>query len=472
MFTPETYLKRRIALQKSLHDRGILNGTLLLLANSECPRNYPSNCYPFRQDSTWKYLVGIEIPGIAFTLDLDSGHSCIYADDPDIDSIIWTGGAPSRSQLAIQTACDEAASFSALSALLAKERAAKKPIFIVPPYRADQIATLEALLELPHASPADALKEYIHTSVIAALVNLREIKEPEEIAEIERAVTITKAIHEDILHNFRAGWTEKQAANRVLSLASEYGCELAFPTIATCRGAVLHNTPTAYAASTNDTFLLDAGVETPLGYAGDLTTTFPVGEHFDPQTRELYEVLFHAFNEAIAALKPGVKFLDVHKRASVVLAEGLTSLGIMKGDPEKAVQAGAHALFFPHGLGHQIGLDVHDMEGLGEDIVGYGEELRRSDQFGLHALRLAKTLKPGMVHSVEPGIYFIPELIERWSAQGICKDYIEYDNIHKWMHVGGMRIEEDWCITESGARRLGPEFNKKVAAIEAARSRK
>jgi Xaa-Pro aminopeptidase len=472
MFTSETYIKRRTAFRQSLYDRGILNGTLLLLANSECPRNYPSNCYPFRQDSTWKYLVGLDVPGIAFTLDIDSGHSCIYADDPDIDSIIWTGGMPTRSQLAGLTACDEAASFSALSALLAREHAAKKPVFIFPPYRAEQVSALVALLGLPDASPADFLKEHINTSVIAALVSLREIKEPEEIAEIERAVTITKAIHEDILHNFRAGWTEKQAANRVLSLASEYGCELAFATIATCKGAVLHNAPTAYAATSNDTFLLDAGVEMPSGYAGDLTTTFPVGERFDVQSREIYEVLSRVFNEAISVLGPGVRFIDVHKRASVALAQGLTSLGIMKGDPEKAVQAGAHALFFPHGLGHQIGLDVHDMEGLGEDIVGYGDELGRSDQFGLHALRLAKTLKPGMVHSVEPGIYFISELIERWRAQGICKDYIEYDNINKWMHVGGMRIEEDWCITESGARRLGPEFDKKVAAIEAARSGK
>lgn len=471
MFTSETYIKRRTAFLQSLHHRGILNGTLLLLANSECPRNYPSNCYPFRQDSTWKYLVGIDIPGIAFTLDIDSGHSCIYADDPDLDSIIWTGGTPTRTQLADQSACDEAASFSTLSGLLAKERAEKKPVFILPPYRAEQAATLATLLGLPGAS-LDFLKEHIHTSVIAALVSLREIKEPDEIAEIERAVTITKAIHEDILHNFRAGWTEKQAANRVLSLASEYGCELAFATIATCRGAVLHNSPTAYSATSSDTFLLDAGVEMPSGYAGDLTTTFPVGERFDMQSREIYEVLSRTFDEAISVLRPGVRFIDVHKKASIALARGLTSLGILKGDPERAVQAGAHALFFPHGLGHQIGLDVHDMEGLGEDIVGYGDELERSDQFGLHALRLAKTLKPGMVHSIEPGIYFIPELIEKWRMQGICNEYIEYDILDKWMHVGGMRIEEDWCITEAGARRLGPEFDRKVAAIEAARSGK
>ncbi len=393
----------------------------------------------------------------------------MYADEPSLDDIIWTGEPPSLKELAYRAGTDCSSPRSALHSLVADRLAKKEPLFILPPYRSEQADKLAELFSQGDSARRDLLRRFVDPRVILALVGIREIKGPEEIAEIERAVAITKAIHEDLLHSLEPGWTEKAAADYVLSRASAQGCELSFATIATCRGAVLHNLPQVCRDGT-DTFLLDAGVEMPSGYAGDLTTTFPVGPRFGPQSREIYEVLHQAFETATRVLAPGVRFIDIHKTASLAIAKGLISLGLMRGDPHEAVEAGAHALFFPHGLGHQIGLDVHDMEGLGEDYVGYGEELRRSDQFGLRSLRLAKTLRPGMVHSVEPGIYFIPQLVQKWRAENICKDFLKYDIIEKWMSVGGMRIEEDWCITESGARRLGPAFDKKVEALEKARS--
>lgn len=472
MFVRDTYVRRRKAFIEVLHRRGVGSGLFLMLGNGDSPRNYPSNCYGFRQDSSWLYLVGLTLPNLALTLDIGSGETVLYADPVDIDDIIWTGEVPSPSDMGSLSGIERSAPRAELRRLVENSINSRNNIYILPPYRSEHRAYLSELLGTGPIASQEALQHYIDLRVILALVELREIKDGEEIDEIERAVTLTAEIHHDLLHGIQAGWTEKRASDFVLSRASARGCELSFSTIATCRGEVLHNVPTAYVATPSDNFLLDAGAEAPSGYAGDLTTSFPVGERFDIRSREIYSVLQGAFEAATAALAPGVRFIDVHRIASIAIAEGLISLGLMRGDPREAVEAGAHALFFPHGLGHQIGLDVHDMEALGEDYVGYGEELARSTQFGLRSLRMAKTLKSGMVHSVEPGIYFIPQLVQKWYAERVCTTYINYDIIDTWMSVRGMRIEEDWCITEHGARRLGPSFDKNVEAIESARSEK
>jgi len=469
MFAPEKYRQRRMTFIRALHSRGIFHGTFILLGNREAPRNYGANCYRFRQDSSWLYLVGLSFPNLALSIDIERGDACFYAETPDIEEIIWTGARTLPEDLASLSGIEKIAPFSALSTLCQRCRDVHEKIYILPPYRADQVMQFGELLGVTSLSQRGALEEFIDPHLILALIELREIKDADEIAEIEHAVAITASMHQDLLHSFRQGWTEKQAADFILSRASSQGCELSFATIATCRGEVLHNTPTEYAASERDCVLLDAGAEMATGYAGDLTTTFPVGPRFDARAHAIYELLQKVFEIATSALRPGIRFIDVHAQASLAIAEGLISLGIMRGNPTEAVHAGAHALFFPHGLGHQIGLDVHDMESLGEDYVGYGEELRRSTQFGLRSLRLAKTLKPGIVHSVEPGIYFIPQLIEKWRSEGICNEFIDYAILDTWMSVHGMRIEEDWCITEQAARRLGPAFDKRVDIIESAR---
>jgi Xaa-Pro aminopeptidase len=275
-------------------------------------------------------------------------------------------------------------------------------------------------------------------------------------------------MHMSLLRQLRPGWTESEAAALVQYTAAKRGCSLSFSTIATVRGEVLHNHSRNSVCRERDLFLLDAGAEVPSGYAGDLTTTFPVGGKFPPRKAELYRLLLEVFAGAVDRLGPGVPFLDVHLGASLILARGLTDLGILRRNPEDAVDSGAQTLFFPHGIGHMIGLDVHDMEGLGEDNVGY-DDTKRSSQFGLRSLRLAKTLLPGMVHSVEPGIYFIPGLIDQWRAEGICKEFIDYEELKKWRDCGGMRIEEDWLVTREGSRRIGPFIDKSITAIEEAR---
>ena len=470
MFIREIYKKRRRAFLDAIRDRGITSGKVLLLANENCPRNYPENYYPFRQDSSWLYLIGLNIPSLACTLDIESGENCLYADEPGLEEIIWTGVLPSPSELAYSAGIDKVLPTSVLSNTVGRALKQRESVFILPPYRDRQIARFLDLFAVSVSNLEELIYRHIDPRIILALVSVREIKEPEELSELERAVSITKIIHEELMHELKAGWTEKDAAGFVSSRASAQGCELSFATIATCRASVLHNSPTEHVTTEHDTFLLDAGVETTLGYAGDLTTTFPVGPSFSHQSREIYQVLYETLQTATNALAPGVRFIDVHKIACLTITKGLLSLGLMKGDPVEAVESGAHALFFPHGLGHQIGLDVHDMEGLGEDYVGYGDELKRSEQFGLSSLRLAKTLKPGIVHSVEPGIYFIPQLIQKWRAERICESFLNYDMIEKWMPIGGMRVEEDWCITDKGARRLGPAFDRSIEAIQKVRA--
>lgn len=460
-FAADTYIQRRRALRAGLAERGVTSGKVLLIANIESPRNYPANCYPFRQDSSWLYFMGLGVPGHAAVIDLMTGDTTLFADDIDLASIIWTGDLPSREELRQSCGAEHGAPLSEVARLADAARSGH--IHCLPFSRPDQQRRLADLLGIAEAEVATL----VSAPLVAATVSLREIKEPQEIAEMEKACAITADIHAYLLQHFQEGWTELQAAHLVRERAAAYGCELSFATIATCRGSVLHNMPTAYRAGAGDIFLLDAGVEVPSGYAGDQTTTFPVGRRFSPEVRDLYQVLYMVFRQAVAQLGPGRRFLDIHLATCLALANGLKDLGILKGEAEGAVEDGSLALFFPHGLGHMIGLDVHDMEGLGEDAVGYGQEVRRSEKFGLRSLRLAKTLRAGMVHSVEPGLYFIPQLLARAEA-GNFRTRIQYDKVKPLLGIG-MRIEEDWLITEEGARRLGPELDRSIAALERAR---
>jgi Xaa-Pro aminopeptidase len=464
MFQSSVYIERRQRLAASLRRRGIAQGSILLLAHSESPINYPANAYPFRQDSNWLYFVGLNEPDMAALIDIEDGQSILFGDEASIDELIWTGPRPSMDELAALTGMEGTAPYGE-AAVRAACKAARGLPLLSPPYcRAETRARADAILRVAgrRAEPGEM------DILVAAIVELREIKDDLEVAEIEEAVEASVDMHRSLLFSLRPGWTEAQAADFVAQRAALRGCALSFSTIATISGEILHNHGRKAICAKGDSFLLDAGAETPTGYAGDLTTSFPVGERFDPRKLELYTVLLSMFEAAVEKLGPGRPFLEVHLAASLALASGLKDLGIMKGQPEEAVAAGAHALFFPHGIGHMIGLDVHDMEGLGEDAVGYGN-LKRSEQFGLRSLRLAKALKPGMVHSVEPGIYFIPGLIDRWEAEARAEDFIDYGELASWRSCGGLRIEEDWLVLQRGARRLGPALDKSAAALEAAR---
>ena len=463
MFEKEAYESRRAKLAALMRERGGA-GLILLSAHSASPINYPDNCYPFRQDSNWLYFIGLNVPDIIALIDIADGRSLLFGDEASMDDLIWTGPRPSLTELAAASGIDRVIPYSRAREHI--ERFPKQNIHYPPVCRGETLLRLSALLE----TRVDEFRDGFSPALIASIISLREIKEEREVAEMEKAVGVSAEMHRSLLAELRPGWTEAEAAAHVQHIAARRGYALSFATIATVHGEVLHNHERVSICREGDSFLLDAGAESPSGYAGDLTSSFPVGPRFTGQKAELYDILLEMFKVATASLKPGIPFLDAHMAASLALARGLGALGIMKGNPEEAVREGAHALFFPHGLGHMIGLDVHDMEGLGEDNVGYaGQE--RSRQFGLRSLRLAKTLKPGMVHSVEPGIYFIPGLIDMWESAGLASTYIDYTELKRWRHSGGMRIEEDWLVTKEGCRRLGPFIDKSRKAVETARSR-
>ena len=465
MFAPEVYRERRRLLTAGLRDQGIGCGSVLLASHGESPMNYPDNCYPFRQDSNWLYFVGLNEPGMIALIDIAGGESLLLGEEISMADMIWAGPRPGLATLSEQAGMDGSQPLGEARDLLAGFAGASKPILYPPSCRVETTRSLASLLGTSY----EETRRGASAGLIRAIVQLREIKEEREVAELEKATAVSAEMHLALLSALRPGWSESDAAALVHAVALKHNCSLSFSTIATVRGEVLHNHERSSLCRDGDVFLLDAGAEVPSGYAGDLTTTFPVGRRFPSKRAELYRLLLEIFSDAVHCLKPGRRFLDVHMAAAGTLARGLCDLGIMKGNPEDAVGAGAHALFFPHGLGHMIGLDVHDMEGLGEDSVGYSDT-GRSTQFGLGSLRLAKTLKPGMVHSVEPGIYFIPGLIDAWSAEGLHKDFIDYAELEKWRNCGGMRIEEDWLVMATGARRLGPAIDKSLEAIERARS--
>jgi len=456
MFDASVYIGRREALRTSLLSRGVSEGIILFLGNRESPMNYADNAYPFRQDSSFLYFFGIAQPNLAATIDIQTGRTTVFGDDVSMEDIVWTGQVPAIAELAARSGVRNVAPRAALAG-------AAKLLFL-PPYRVDSRAELAELLGISlHEVDSRA-----SLPLIASAIALREIKQAPEIVEIERAVAVSVEMHRSIIECAKPGLREAELAALASGIALGSGGRLAFPTIATTRGAVLHNHDYSRVLHEGGLFLVDAGAETVSGYAGDLSSTFPISPRFSERQRAVYEIVLAAQKKAISLLKPGRPFIDVHFAAARVIVEGLSGLGLMRGDPDEAVRQGAHAMFFPCGVGHQMGLDVHDMENYGEVWVGY-DGAPKSKQFGLASLRLAKPLRAGMVHTVEPGIYFIPELIARWKAERKLEQFITYDSLDEWLDFGGMRNEEDWLITEGGARRLGPEFDKSAEGIEASR---
>jgi Xaa-Pro aminopeptidase len=459
MFPSSIYQERRAALLRSLAARGIEEGLVVMLGARESPINYADNCYPFRQDSSFLYFVGPRVPDIAASIDIASGKTTLYGDDATMDDLVWTGPQASASELAALSGISSSRPRRELAA-----DAAGRSLLYFPPYREDARAELGELA----ARPAAAVNAAASRALAEAAIELREIKSEEEAAELDEAVEATVCMHRAALAAARPGMTERDVMAIAVRAALAEGAGTSFPAIATTRSSVLHNHTYGRRLEEGDLFLLDAGAESPEGYAGDLTTTFPASRRFDTRQRELYEVVRRMESAARPLLRPGTSFRDVHFAAARELAVCLTELGLMRGDPDEAAAAGAYALFFPHGVGHMLGLDVHDMESYGEDLVGYAGA-RRSPLFGLKSLRLAKPLKAGMAFTVEPGVYFIPELHAAWNAEGKFAGFIDYLASRSWLGIGGIRDEEDWIATEAGARRLGPAFDKSVEAVEEAR---
>ncbi len=460
MFSSSTYQARRASLIEGLAARGADEGLVVLPGSNESPRNYADNPYPFRQDSSFLYFIGPRRPGLAASIDLATGTATLYGDDSSLDDLVWSGPQSSVAELAALAGISSTKSRRELAA-----DAAGRRILYFPPYREDTRTELAELAGKPPATIAAGCSR----ELVEAAIELREVKSDAEIAEIEEAVAGSVRMHRTALVSARAGMSERDVMAIAMHAALSDSGGPSFPPIATTRGAVLHDHSYVRRLEEGGLFLLDAGAETAKGYAGDLTTTFPISRRFDTRQRALYGIVQRMKAAAIPLLAPGALFRDAHMAAAREMVLGLKELGLMRGDPDEAVASGAYALFFPHGLGHMLGLDVHDMESYGEDLVGYGESAKRSPLFGLKSLRLAKSLREGMTFTVEPGAYLIPELHAAWQAEGKFLDFIDYAEARSWLGLGGVRDEENWVATADGARRLGPDFDKSAEAIEAAR---
>jgi Xaa-Pro aminopeptidase len=457
MFPSSIYSDRRNRLRSELTD-----GIVLILGNREVPFNYPANTYSFRQDSTFSYFFGLDHPDLAGVIDLEGGQDYIFGNDVDIDDIIWMGKQPSMKDQGAKVGVNNTAPLSELSEFVSKYRKSGKKVHFAPIYRAESMLWMSEIMGLP---PLE-LRDHTSEPLIRAIIKLRMKKEAAEIAEIEKAIDVAWLMHTTAMKMAKPGIVEQEIAGTVEGIALAHGGPVSFPVILSVNGQTLHNHHHGNTLETGRMMVVDCGTETALHYASDITRTVPVGGKFNERQKGIYEVVLQANMAAIAAIKPGIPFRDIHLLAATEIARGLIRLGIMKGNPEEAAQKGAHTLFFPHGLGHPLGLDVHDLEGMGENLVGYDEEVIRSKEFGFAFLRFGRKLQEGFVMTIEPGIYFIPELIDIWKAENKLSEFINYDLVDSYRDFGGIRIEDDVLVTSDGYRVLGKPIPKTVAEIE------
>jgi Xaa-Pro aminopeptidase len=452
-----TFIERRGALRKAVPD-----GAILIMGNDEAPKNYLDNPYPFRQDSHFLYYVGVARPGMAALL-VPGGHDALYGPADHPDDVVWHGPHPVVADHAKASGFDRHAPIEALADVLEELIRSGVEVHFLPPYRDARRMRLAALLG---RDPRD-VDTGVSRALVRAVAAQRSVKSNAEVAEMESALEVTAAMYDAAFRGVRAGRTESEIAAVIQAEALKHDRQQAFTPIVSVRGEVLHNHSYANTMADGDLLVIDSGAESPWGYASDITRTLPVAGRFDERQRQVYDVVLAAQTAAIDAAAPGVTNRELHLLAARTVADGLIDLGLMRGDADAAVAAGAHALFFVHGLGHMLGLDAHDMEDLG-DIVGYPEGEARSEQFGLNFLRLARPLEPGWVITVEPGIYFIPALYERWRDRGHCAEFIDYDRVATYLGFGGIRIEDDVLITGDGHRVLGPGIPKAAGDVERA----
>ena len=473
MFAKDVYLGRRERLARTMQ-----GGLLLFLGNGIASYNYPDNNYPFRQDSTFLYLFGLDVEGLAAVIDIDHDQTIIFGDELTIDDIIWTGVQPSLADKSASVGVTVTRPMASLAGYLQQAMQQHQPIHFVPPYRGHSIMWMQELLGVPVdvAHPADAYVAGMPVAtpsleLVYALADMRNHKAPEEIAEIAHAIDITVSMHEAAMRMVEPGMHEKDIAAAICQIAQRDGYYLSFPTICTNHGETLHNHGYIHRLADGEMLLLDAGAETEMHYAGDCTTTMPVGPTVTSRQQAIHSILLDTYQRATEMIRPGITYRECHVAAWANIAEGLKGLGLMKGDAMEAAEAGAVAMFMPHGLGHMMGLDVHDMENYGEVHVGYPRGMQKDTRFGFASLRLGRTLEPGFVFTVEPGIYFVPDLIDQWHAAGKFTDFICYDKLiaEGWKNFGGMRNEEDYLITADGATRVGRRKAGTLAEIAALR---
>ena len=450
MFSKETYVSRRAELKKL-----VKSGIIVLFGNNSSPANFPNNgYYPFRQDSSFLYYFGQNRDGLVGVIDIDNDTEALIGDDISIDDIVWYGSVDSVHDMAQQVGVTSSAPMKTLKTICNDALRQKRKIHFLPPYRADIKIQIFDLLGI-HPNQQ---KESASMELIQAVVKMRSSKTDEEIEELERAAVIGYKMHTTAMKMCRPGVTEKEIAGTLDGIANSYGAMVSFPTILSQHGEIQHGAPSPAPLVAGKLMLCDAGAETLNNYCSDNTRTTPVSGRFDQRQLEIYSIVEACHDYALTVAKPGVKWWDVHFGVCRLMTERLKELGLMKGDTDEAVAAGAHAMFMVHGLGHMMGMDVHDMESLDQINVGFDNEVRPNlKQFGTNCLRMGRRLQKGFVVTDEPGIYFIPALIDDWKASGHCKDFINFDKLETYKDFGGIRIEDDLLITENGCRFIGKD---------------
>lgn len=446
LFSKSTYVERRNELKKLVG-----SGLIVLFGNNDSPANYPSNTYKFRQDSSFLYYFGLHRNGLVGVIDVDNDREYLVGDEIDIEDIVWYGSVTSVAEMAEMTGVARTAAMRELPAIVESAKAKGEEVHFLPPYRFDNQIQIMDLLGI-HPSQQKAAASL---KLIAAVVKMRTTKTEEEIAELERAAEIGYEMHTTAMRLCRPGITEQYIGGMVDGIANAYGCMVSFQTIATQHGEVMHGNPSPAKLEAGRLMLVDAGAETNENYCSDNTRTTPVSGVFTQKQKDIYNIVVECHDHVLEVAKPGVKWWDVHFAVCRIITERLQQLGLMKGDVEESLKAGAHAMFLPHGLGHSMGMDVHDMEGLGQVYVGFDNEVRPSTQFGTNALRFGRRLQKGFVVTDEPGIYFIPALIDDWKKNGTNAQFLNFDKIDEYRDFGGIRIEDDVLITDEGCRFIG-----------------
>jgi Xaa-Pro aminopeptidase len=459
MFPASTYIERRRRLKEDL-----TSGVILFLGNERSPMNYPDNEYVFRQDSSFLYFWGIDLPGLAAVIDIEQDREIVFGRELTIEDTIWSGPQTPLNEHCLKCGVKDNATLAQLEATVNEAMRKGRRIHFLPQYRPENRIKIQDLIGLNatianyHSSPA----------LIQAVVAQRSVKTQEEIQQIETALDVTFDMQILAMKMSQPGTHEKEIVGAMLGrVYARVGNGLAYPIIFTTKGHILHNPRHGNLMQAGDLVINDSGCESAMHYASDITRTFPVGGKFARQQKEIYSIVLQAQQKAIENIRAGTEYREVHFMAAKEAVLGLKALGLMSGDVDEAVAAGAHALFFPHGLGHMLGLDVHDMEDLGEDYVGYTDTIQRNPQFGLCYLRLARKLEPGFVLTVEPGLYFIPDLIDQWKAEKRCAEFIDYEKVEAYRDFGGIRIEDDVLVLQDGQRVLGRPIAKSVEEVEA-----
>ena len=448
-FSKETYIERRRTLKQKLG-----SGLVLIFGHNQAPSNYPANAYTFRQDSSFLYYFGHSQEGLVGVIDIDNNYECLVGNDIDIEDIIWTGFVPSIHDLALEVGVQHSAPMAELASLVAKAKAAGREIMFLPPCRHDIMIQIGDLLGIHPLR----VREAASVRLIKAVVDMRAVKSDDEIREIERAMAIGYDMHTAVMQAVRPGVTEKQLAGLMEGIVSSRGSKVSFLSIVTMHGEIFHGDPSLRPLEAGRLLLCDAGAETVNNYCSDNTRVTPVSGRFTQKQRDIYSIVEACHDLVIERARPGLKWMDMHLDVCRLMTDRLKDLGLMRGNTDDAVEAGAHAMFLQHGLGHMMGMDVHDMEGLGQVYVGFDNEVQPSTQFGTNCLRCGRRIQPGWVLTDEPGIYFIPALIDKWKAEGLHREFINFDLLDTYRDFGGIRLEDDLLITADGCRVLGEKI--------------